>query len=535
MKALLPSLLVLGAVTLVEARVERPLSARGANAKTLLIYSDTRAQFSMSEGLEVLRLQLRRVATQIESLAVSNATPEKIAAADYVVIFCPQSRPALPTNFLHSLTNLSQPMLWVGFGANELQELPPFQGEFVFSKLYTEKHATNVVYRGKTWNTPVYPWIPVRLLSNATSRVLMTIQEQGQPRPLAWQLSNTTFVATVPLWGTISYLFTDLLLDFFQVKDIPESRVFLRLEDYSAQSDHGELRRAADYLYARKIPFMVAMTPSWRDPEFGMIENLDANPEFLSGLRYAQQRGGRLIMKGCVLDGNKPEFWDNRLDRPAAGESVEQYRGRIQESVQLMLKHGLFPLAWETPGSAASRNAYSAIADVFSTAVERLQLSDTTSRESYVTSAPTVDRYGRIIVPENGGYVLMTASNILEAVQENLDGITSLRGTVAGCYIHCYQPLARTMALVNLLESYKLPFVDLGQMDNAVQLPGALLLTGNAQRTIELQNVLVQRKSFDRSGAALAHEREGQPYTGNRTFQRTAGDYDLIEFGPSKP
>src|SRR5215207_220740 len=72
MKALLPSFLLLCAATLMEAGVERPLSARGADAKTLLIYSDTRAQFSMSEGLEVLRLQLRRVATQIESLSVSN-------------------------------------------------------------------------------------------------------------------------------------------------------------------------------------------------------------------------------------------------------------------------------------------------------------------------------------------------------------------------------------------------------------------------------------------------------------------------------
>lgn len=535
MKALLLSFVILVSASLLEASVARPLSARGPEARTLLIYSDTRAQFSMSEGLEVLRLQLRRVATQIESLAVSNVTPEKIAGADYVVIFCPQSRPALPTNFLHSLTNLSQPVLWIGFGANELQELPPFQGEFVFSKLYMEKHASNVVYRGKSWGVPVYPWIPVRLPSNATSRVLMTVQDQGQARPLAWQLGNTTFVATVPLWGTLSYLFTDLLLDFFAVKDIPESRVFLRLEDYNAQSDHGEFRRAADYLYARKIPFMVAMTPSWRDPEFGMIENLDSNAEFVSGLRYAQQRGGRLVMKGCILDGNKLEFWDTRLDRPAQGESVDQYRARIQEGVQLMLKHGLFPLAWETPGAAASRNAYSAIGEVFSTAVERLQLSDTTSRESYVTSAPTIDRHGRFIVPENGGYVQMTASNALEAVRENLDAITSLRGTVAGCYIHSYQPLARTMALVNLLESYKLAFVDLGEMDNAVQLPDALLLSGKAQKTIDLQNALVQKKSFDRSGTLSAQEREGQPYTGVRTFQRTAGDYDLIEFGTSKP
>lgn len=534
MRFVLSTCIVLCAAIWLKASDARPLSGKGEGAKTLLIYSDTRAQFSLSEGLEVLRLQLRRVATEVESVAVSNATPEMIKNADYVVVFCPQSRPGLTTNFLHSLTNRAGQTLWVGFGANELEELRPYAGEFVFSKLHSEKHGSNVVYRGRTWEGAVYPWMPVRLTTNTTSRVLMTVQDQGQARPLAWRSSNMTFVATVPLWGTLSYLFGDLLLDFYEASNVPESRVFLRLEDYTAQSDHGEFRRAADFLHARKIPFMLAITPSWRDPEFGMVENVDANEEFRTGLRYAQQRGARLVMKGAVRDGNKLEFWDARLDQPVAGESALHYRARIQENVWLLLKHGLFPLAWETPGSAASRAAYTAVADVFSTAIERLQLADTTARESYVTSAATIDRYGRFVVPENGGYVLLAATNALEGIREKLDVITSLRGTIGGCYIHCYQPLSKLMELVNLLEGYKLRFLDLAEVDNTVQAPGALLMTGKAKKTLDLQNAMVQRRTFDRFGTPLAHEREAQPYTGHRTFQGTEGEYVLIEF-ESKP
>jgi hypothetical protein len=195
----------------------------------------------------------------------------------------------------------------------------------------------------------------------------------------------------------------------------------------------------------------------------------------------------------------------------------------------------LFPLAWETPGSAASRNAYSAVSEVFSSAVERLQLSDTTSRETYVTSTLTIDRYGRIIVPENCGYALMTSSNALQGIRENLDVITSLRGTVAGSYIHCYQPLSKITELVDLLESRKLPFVDLTDMDNSVHVPGALLLSGDARKTVELQSANISTRSFDRSGRQLSHEREGQPYSGTRTFRRSRGDYDLIEFETAKP
>src|SRR5258705_5010926 len=139
MKTLPTALLIVFAASAFAAPLGRPTSAKGGASKTLLVYSDTRAPYSLSEGLEVLRLQLCRVATQVESVAISNATTAQIAAADYVVVFCPQSRPVLPTNFLHSLTNLERPLLWVGFGANELEELPPFQGQFVLSKLYTEK------------------------------------------------------------------------------------------------------------------------------------------------------------------------------------------------------------------------------------------------------------------------------------------------------------------------------------------------------------------------------------------------------------
>jgi uncharacterized protein YdaL len=530
MKALGTTFLIVFATSALGAPLTRPLSAKGAAARTLLMYSDTRAPYSLSEGLEVLRLQLSRVATQVEGVAITNVTPEQISAADYLVVFCPQSRPLLPTNVLHSLTNLERPLLWVGFGASELEDLPPFQGQFVFSKLYTEKSVTNITWREKTWKIPVYPWIPVRLGSNSTSQLLMTVEEQGRQRPLAWRFSNATLVATVPLWGTASYLFSDLLLDFYGVTDIPESRLFLRLEDYHAHSDHRQFQRAADYLHARGIPFMVATTPSWLDPEFGLIENLGSTDEFVNGLRYAQQRGGRLVMKGCLFDQNKIEFWDTATDHPVRGQSVAQYRGRVQESVRLMLKHGLFPLAWETPGAAASRQAYTAVAEVFSTGVERLQLSDATSRETYVTSGLTTDRYGRLIIPENGGYALMTSSNSLDTIRETLDVVTSLRGTVGGCYIHCYQPLAKITALVDLLQSYKLPFLDLVDMDNAVQLPGALLLSGNARRTVELRGATIQSRTFLRSGKEFGTQREGSPYTGQRTFRRIDGDYVLIEF-----
>src|SRR6059036_3400468 len=74
MKAIFTFLVFVSVAPAFAAGLTRPASGKGADAKTLLVYTDTRAQYSMSEGIEVLRLQLRRVATQLESVAVSNAT-----------------------------------------------------------------------------------------------------------------------------------------------------------------------------------------------------------------------------------------------------------------------------------------------------------------------------------------------------------------------------------------------------------------------------------------------------------------------------
>ncbi len=81
----------------------RPLSGKGAGATTLVIYTDTRTAFSLGDLLALLQMQLQRVATRVETSAVSEATPAKLAAADYLVVFCPQSSPLLATNFLQAI------------------------------------------------------------------------------------------------------------------------------------------------------------------------------------------------------------------------------------------------------------------------------------------------------------------------------------------------------------------------------------------------------------------------------------------------
>ena len=520
------------------ANLSRPLAGKGPEAKTLLVYAATRTAYSLGDTLELMKLHLQRVATHLETVSLSEVSSNKIAAADYLVIFCPEPAPKLGTNFLKAVAGRKGPVLWIGFGADHLDTLPAFPWVFEVSPVVADHAAPAVQYRGQTWKTPVFPWLTVSLNSTTDAKIIMSFPEgdtnQPAAQPLCWQMGNFTFYAGVPLGEGIGYLFSDLLLDFYEVKDVPESRVFLRIEDYSAQSNHREFLRMVDFLYGRGIPFMVGVIPAARDTN-GQAPGLGSAPEFASALRSAQQHGGRLVLHGYHHaykneSGEGREFWDAEQDRPLAEESAGALRERLHSGVQQLLRHGLLPLAWETPGYSASRQVYREVAQVFSTAIERVQLSDATGTEGGVASGLTIDAYGRLIVPENLGYVLSGETNCCDQIKAAGEILTRLRGTVAGCYIHAYQPLPKLTGLVETLSAFKKPFLDLAELDNAVAVPGKILLTGNAQRPVKLKSATVRWKAFDLTGKLLSEEQESGPSSGERAFLRKGkGDYELFE------
>jgi len=538
-------MIVLNAVSLaaLQAATEapmRPVAGAGAEARTLVFYANTRPAYSLANGLEALKLHLQRVATRVEVMVISNATPDRVAGADYIVVYCPQSLPDMSNDFLHSIAGANKPVLWIGYGADRLAEMAPFKGQFDISEFTAARSATKVSYRGRDWPVAVDSWIPARLATNSTAQVLMSVPDpDSSPQatsPLSWKAAHATFFASDPSVGMMGLLFEDLLFDFFAVKQFPAPRVFLRIEDYHCQCNHREFRRMVDYLFARGHPFMVAVRPDYRDPSSGELRDLDSQPEFVEALRYAEQRGGRLVMRsGSRAHANERdegyEFWDAQLDRPIAGQTSESVSDQLRQEARRMLRHGLLPLAWETPDYAASSAAYSEIARGFSTAIERVQLSDATCLANAETGGLTIDSYGRLIVPENLGYVRDTPSGFDDPIRLRAEIITRLRGATAGCSIHPYQSLEKLAAVVGTLERFQVPFLDLADLDNCVELPDALLLTGNARRTIRLRNMAVRSRAYDRTGRLLVEKREPVVTSGERTFQRTgAGDCELFEF-----
>lgn len=537
--------LILGATVAVSAQAVEtapafPVPGQGADSKTLLVHSATRTAYGLGDALAALRLQMRRVSTRLTTTSIAEVASNTLAEADYLVVFCPQPGPELPAGFLQTMASRTQPVLWIGFGLDQLETLPRFADQFEASAQAADRALDRVQYRGRAWTAPVFPWIPVTLGSNAGERVVMRLDDTAKTpaaaHPLCWAQSNFTFLAAVPASAPMHFLFGDLLLDFFGVAQVAPARVFLRLDGVSAWSNQAEFRRMVDFLQGRNLPFIVGVVPATRDPVTGHVDDLDTQPEFVASLRHAQQHGGRLILHGYTgTYTNEPgaghEFWDVDSDRPLPEDNAAYARQRLLKGARQMLKHGLFPLAWATPHYAAPRVTYAEVARVFSTGVERVQLSDATWQDLGTAAAFTRDRHGRWLVPENLGFVRGgAAGDPFADVKAAAETVLGLRGAVGGCSLHAYQPLARLTGLVAVMEEWKTPFLDLADLDHAVVLPEAVLLVGRARHTATVRKATVRWRAFSRDGQQLAEEQEATLTEGTRTFERRGrGDYELFE------
>jgi len=520
---------------MIAATAFRPSPGRGGGATTLVLFTETRSGYALENSLELLKVRLQRVNTHVEAIPLRQAGSNQIASADYLVVFCPNAHPDLSTNVLEAVAATNKPVLWIGYGPDQIAKTKPFEGQFVAEPFLHLGPTSDVGYRERRWFAPVAPLAEARLTTQSVARVLMTLHytASNAPAPLCWQSQGVTFFAAVPDGGRLGQLFSDLLLDFYAVTTVPSSAVFLRIDDYQCASDHREFQRKVDFLASRSKPFLVSVTPTCSGN--GGSGDLEANPDYVAGLRYAQARGGRIVLRGFAPDAAGYEFWDAQLDRPLAKDTPEFTRERLHQGVRQLLKQGLLPLGWQTPHYAASRTAQREIARVFSTGVERVQLSDASERDAFAPDAVTLNPGGMLIVPENLGFVVANETNAVENIQMSATNLLQTRGTVGGCVIHAYQPLATFMTLVERLEALQVPFLDLADLDNTVRLPGGLLITANAERKVTLvENSVLRWKAFTRAGQLLSEGSE--TVGGERVLRRRGqGDYELYEFTEGTP
>jgi len=512
----------------------RPAPERGPGAGVLLVYASPFAPFSMADALENLSLHLRRMEVTLHTVPLAELTVADAEHADYLVVLNPHPQIEMNEALRSVLADTNRPTLWVGYGLDALGDTGLTAATVSPGDLLVS--GSRLQHLGHPLDVPPATWQKV-VLPDGAGTVLVDLITADGTQPVAWREGHRWFFVSLPDGGLTGPLFGELLLDFFGATIVAPPHLWVRIRDYHPMSDHDRFTRMVDYLHARQIPFVVGFITAAPDPETGREKDLDSSPDFVQALQYAQQRGGRLILSGCQqLPEGHGAFWNAEHDQPLPPGAVVQARACVETACRRMVAHGLLPLAWETPRNAASSRAYEELAGVFSTALERVQLSDATQREHYHGAAPTLDRFGRLILPENLGYVTFDEETSLPLMMQQARELKRFRGVVLGCDIHAYLPLDRLVELVRRLESLQVPFLDLARLDHRVRWPGGLLLTGQADLETLVASGPVRWRAFDRAGTPVGETVADTLFSGERHFTRRGlGVVELYETMEGSP
>ena len=240
-----------------------------------------------------------------------------------------------------------------------------------------------------------------------------------------------------------SLVFADLLHDILGVNHRQERRALARIEDVSADSDPDELRRVADILAARHVPFQIALVPLFRDPTSHINLSLSDEPEVVAAVHYMVARGGSVVMHGVThqfhgVSGDDYEFWDTLANRATPDGALSVLGPKLQRGLDECFRAGLYPLVFETPHYGASPEHYRSLATVFSHCYERRMLCEQDDTVEYCPYL-TTDIFGETVIPENLGYVPEETPDSLPVI-EAAHRLRAVRDPVASFYFHPFMP-----------------------------------------------------------------------------------------------
>jgi uncharacterized protein YdaL len=416
----------------------------------------------------------------------------------------------LPTELLDDVLQTSRAVLWLNDNILQLQERAgDFAARYGWRPLRLDHSAVaEVRYKGRSltrWSRQTDGIMRGMVLDRVRARVLAdAVRGDGSAFPWAVRSRNLTYVGELPFVYTSEtdrYLaFADLLFDALAPRTRERHRALVRLEDINPRTDTSDLRAAADYLHANRIPFGFGVSPYYRDPQGRQDEPrelaLRDAPELVATLKYLQRKGGVLVGHGYThqwegasnpyngITGDDVEFYrvtetkDGQVQQlgPLPGDdSAAWAEHRIVAANREFEAAGLAPpRIFEFPHYAASDRGYRAAARRFAARWERSMyfpglLGDGPIRyrglEGQFFPYVVRDVYGSKVLPENLGsvaprqwhsYKSRLPRDLVRAARANL----VVRDGFAAFYFHPFLELDYLKRTVAGIEAAGYMFVD---------------------------------------------------------------------------
>lgn len=479
-----------------------------AHAGVLVLY-DYRPADSFGKLGKAYAIMLRNLlghfTTSVTLMPVQNYTAGAMAASDATFYIGAYYDNPLPAAFLSDAAATAKPIVWfrhniwqlawdttynfsarygIAFdGLRGLNAAPsaanPTPGFFdtvsyggkQMVKYYQYDAASNTVFADPELGQ-------TRVANAALAQVVATIRNSvsGEQIPYVIRGGNFWYVADMPfsyIGPRDRYLaICDLLHDMLGIQHTGPRRAMVRLEDVGAKVSQTAMQQLVDDLFARRIPFSVAVIPFYRDPlgayNGGRREEIHANAAGAAALRnsltYARTRGGSFVLHGYThqyesqrnpwtgVSGDDFEMWNIVANTPTYTQA--QAVTRVRAGITELASMGVTAFAWEVPHYHASPAASVAARTVFPTAYQRAvyYTDDSGSLANGEVASgqffPYIieqDYYGQRILPENLGNIeydisaIDPSSSVVYTAQDiltNADYARVVRDGFASFFFH---------------------------------------------------------------------------------------------------
>jgi hypothetical protein len=207
-------------------------------------------------------------------------------------------------------------------------------------------------YRGAEYATTAIP--AVSLEPGPEGETIARLSDGVRELPLIVREGDRWQVATGLTNGLVGWLVADVLHDFLGVDHPDGATGLVVIENVGPLADPALLRKLADLLRGRLIPFTVAVQPAIRSSVPSERAVISENPKLADALRYMTESGGTIVLDGSRLDPAEPD------------ESARL----IARDVALLQEVGGYPVALYTSRDIAESLAYASERTYFSNIIE---------------------------------------------------------------------------------------------------------------------------------------------------------------------
>jgi uncharacterized protein YdaL len=415
----------------------------------------------------------------------------------------------LPSALLGDVLRTHRPVIWVADNIEQLEKhADGFRARYGWQTSVLDHSAVaEVRYKGGTltrWTRNASGIMRYSAIDRSRVRILArAMRSDGSTFPWAVRSRNLTYLGEMPFTYTSEtdrvLIFDDLLFDALAPQTRERHRALVRLEDINPLTHPSQLRAAADYLHAHRIPFGFGVSPYYRDPQghddppYQLL--LHQAPQVVAALKYLERKGGVPVEHGYThqWDGGK-----NPYDGET-GDDVEFYRvtetpagqvrnvgplpgdtspawaeHRIVAANRAFVAAGLAPpKIFEFPHYIASDHGYRAAARWFAARWERSDyfaglLGDGPIQYDHIEGQffPYVvhDVYGSKVLPENLGSIAPSTwhtykerlpADIVRAARANL----VVRDGFAAFYFHPFLKLSYLKQAIKGIQAAGYTFV----------------------------------------------------------------------------